>query len=151
MPAVPPRHALPRDVIVDALWPDTDVDAARNNLHQVVHAARRAIETVGIAGADALAWNDTLLVLGRHCRVVTDVEQLDAAAKVLLQEGDVVGLAELLEAPPSTCFPRMPTSPGHSSMSSHIGNGATSSSCMSWSSTSTTTIPNSPSRCSLPL
>src|SRR4051794_34709329 len=98
MLAVQPGHALPRDVIVDALWPDTDVDAARNNLHQVVHAARRAIETVGIAGADALAWNDTLLVLGRHCRVVTDVEQLDTAAKVLLREGDVVGLAELLEA-----------------------------------------------------
>lgn len=98
MLAVQPGHALPRDVIVDALWPDTDVDAARNNLHQVVHAARRAIETVGIAGGDALAWNDTLLVLGRHCRVVTDVEQLDAAAKTMLQNGDVVGLAELLEA-----------------------------------------------------
>jgi len=98
MLALQPGHALPRDVVVDALWPDSDMDAARNNLHQVVHAARRAIETVGIAGADALAWNDSLLVLGRNCRVVTDVEQLDAAATELLQDGDVFGLARLLEA-----------------------------------------------------
>ena len=105
MLALQPGHALPRDVVVDALWPDTDVDAARNNLHQVVHAARRAIETAGIAGSDALGWNDSMLVLGHHCAVVTDVERLDAAAKTLLQEGDVLGLAELLQAAAAELLP----------------------------------------------
>src|SRR3954447_16082435 len=52
--AVEPSHTLHRDQVTDALWPGLDADASRNNLHQVVHAARRALSTLGVDGAAAL-------------------------------------------------------------------------------------------------
>src|SRR4051794_23741310 len=41
--ALAPGHHLHRDVVLDALWPHQDPAAATNNLHQALHAARRAL------------------------------------------------------------------------------------------------------------
>src|SRR5436190_5723637 len=41
--ALAPGHRLHRDAVVDVLWPDQDPAAATNNLHQAMHAARRAL------------------------------------------------------------------------------------------------------------
>ena len=65
MLALEPAHGCRATSVVDALWPDADVDAARNNLHQVVHAARRALATVGVDGAAALACVTTRASSGR--------------------------------------------------------------------------------------
>ena len=46
--ALAPERRLHRERLAELLWPDRDADAAANNLHQALHAARRAI------GADAL-------------------------------------------------------------------------------------------------
>ena len=51
--ALEPAHRLHRDQLADQLWPNLDADAARNNLHQALHAARRALSTVGVKGAAA--------------------------------------------------------------------------------------------------
>ena len=79
--ALEPAHRLHRDQLADQLWPNLDADAARNNLHQALHAARRALSTVGVEGAAALAMRDDLVVLGPDGHVVTDLEEFQAAVE----------------------------------------------------------------------
>ena len=68
--ALAPEHRLHREQLMDALWPELDPAAAANNLHQVVHVARRAL------GAEAIVLRDELLTL--HAGV--DVEDFERAA-----------------------------------------------------------------------
>ena len=42
--ALAPRHALHREVVMDHLWPNLDAEAAANNLHRTLYAARRALD-----------------------------------------------------------------------------------------------------------
>ena len=44
-------NRMHRDAVVEALWPDLAAAAGANNLHQALHAARRAL-----AEAGASAW-----------------------------------------------------------------------------------------------
>ena len=68
--ALAPERRLHRERLADLLWPDRDGDAAANNLHQALHAARRAI------GADALRLNDGVVALEAQ----VDVDAFEAAA-----------------------------------------------------------------------
>ena len=47
--ALAPERRLHRERLAELLWPDRDADAAANNLHQALHAARRAIGADGPA------------------------------------------------------------------------------------------------------
>src|SRR5947207_843577 len=38
-----PDHRLHRGQIIDVLWPELDPEAGTNNLHKVLHIARRAL------------------------------------------------------------------------------------------------------------
>lgn len=69
--ALAPGHRLHREQLMDALWPDLDPAAAANNLHQVVHVARRAI------GADAIELREELLTLSAS----VDVDDFEHAAE----------------------------------------------------------------------
>src|SRR5919199_2800383 len=42
--ALAPGHRLPRDQVLDLLWPDFEPEAATNNLYRALHAARRALD-----------------------------------------------------------------------------------------------------------
>ncbi|HEY1370766.1 MAG TPA: tetratricopeptide repeat protein [Gaiellaceae bacterium] len=55
--ALAPGRRLHREQAMDALWQDRDPAAAANNLHQVVHAARRAL------GPDSIVVRDELVRL----------------------------------------------------------------------------------------
>ncbi|HSS56638.1 MAG TPA: BTAD domain-containing putative transcriptional regulator, partial [Solirubrobacteraceae bacterium] len=68
--ALAPERRLHRERLADLLWPDRDGEAAANNLHQALHAARRAI------GADALRLNDGVVALEAE----VDVDAFEAAA-----------------------------------------------------------------------
>jgi predicted ATPase/DNA-binding SARP family transcriptional activator len=68
--ALAPDRRLHRERLADLLWPDRDGDAAANNLHQALHAARRAI------GADALRLADGIVALEAE----VDVDAFEAAA-----------------------------------------------------------------------
>ncbi len=49
-----PDHQLHREWVMDMLWPALEPAAAANNLHKVVHLARRGLAEVG--GAEAASW-----------------------------------------------------------------------------------------------
>ena len=69
--ALAPGHRLHREQLLDALWPELDPVAAANNLHQVVHVARRAL------GADAIETREELLTLVAS----VDVDDFERAAE----------------------------------------------------------------------
>ncbi|HWG08612.1 MAG TPA: hypothetical protein VN672_06350 [Solirubrobacteraceae bacterium] len=75
--ALAPSHRLHREQLMEALWPELDPEAGANNLHQVVHVARRAL------GADAIVLREELLTL---CASV-DVEDFERAAEQARRAG----------------------------------------------------------------
>jgi predicted ATPase/DNA-binding SARP family transcriptional activator len=82
--ALAPGRRVHRDVVAELLWPDRDAAAAANNLHQALHAARRALADHG-----ALALVDDVLALRPDAWV--DVEAFEAAAAA----GDLDGALAL--------------------------------------------------------
>ncbi len=73
--ALSPDHRLHRDQVLDALWPNSDLTAAANNLHQTLFTSRKIFEAAGVS---ALILQDSLLSLGDGLSV--DVEQFETAA-----------------------------------------------------------------------
>jgi DNA-binding SARP family transcriptional activator len=43
--ALASRHCLPKEQIMDLLWPEAEIDAARNNLRQTLHLARQLFKS----------------------------------------------------------------------------------------------------------
>jgi predicted ATPase/DNA-binding SARP family transcriptional activator len=73
--ALAPGRRVHRDVVTELLWPDRDATAAANNLHQALHAARRAL-----ADPAALTLADDVLSLTPDAWVDVDAFE-DAAAR----------------------------------------------------------------------
>jgi DNA-binding SARP family transcriptional activator len=51
--ALAPGHHLHREQVMDALWPGLEPGFAANNLHQILHAARRAFEPSALSSGSA--------------------------------------------------------------------------------------------------
>src|SRR3712207_2601045 len=60
--ALAPGHALHREQVMEVLWPDLGMRRASNNLHQVLHAARRALVPSALASRSAGASSSYLLL-----------------------------------------------------------------------------------------
>src|SRR4051794_17431792 len=71
--ALSPGRRVHRDVVAELLWADRTASAAANNLHQALHAARRAL-----GDPAALTLSDDVLALTPGAWV--DVEAFEAAA-----------------------------------------------------------------------
>ncbi|MFI6449229.1 tetratricopeptide repeat protein [Kitasatospora sp. NPDC050543] len=84
--AMTPGHRLHRDRLYDLLWPGLDPAAAANNLHQALHAVRRALATVGAPG-DVVALRDDVVVLGPDGGVLVDVDELEDAVRRAAADG----------------------------------------------------------------
>ena len=74
--ALVPKHRLPRERVMDLLWPDSGRRAASNNLRQTLHAARKAL---GVAESRHLASEDESLVLCPESDLWVDVETFEEA------------------------------------------------------------------------
>src|SRR4051812_6821124 len=83
--ALAPDRRLHRDVVIEALWPDRDAAAAANNLHQALHAARRAL-------GDPAAISLTAGVVALGGGVEVDVDALEVAAAGALATGSAAAL-----------------------------------------------------------
>ncbi|MEU5592978.1 BTAD domain-containing putative transcriptional regulator [Streptomyces sp. NPDC020298] len=75
-----PGHRLHRERLYDLLWPDLDRTAVSNNLHQVLHAVRRALAATGAPG-DVVVLRDDMVLLGPDGGVRTDLDELDEAVR----------------------------------------------------------------------
>ncbi len=77
--ALAPQHQMHREHIVDLLWPDLEPEAASNNLHQVLHVARRALAPDAPGASGILQLRDELLTLCPRPSPWIDVEAFEAA------------------------------------------------------------------------
>ena len=81
--ALAPGHRMHRDAVLEMLWPDADPGAATNNLHQTVHAARRAL------GPTRIALRDDVLHLCPDDALTVDVDAFEQSAAEARASRDV--------------------------------------------------------------
>jgi predicted ATPase/DNA-binding SARP family transcriptional activator len=86
--ALAPDQRLHADQLTDLLWRDRDPASARNNLHQAIYAARRAIGSIGIDGRRYLELQDDVLALAPHAPVQIDVAEFERAATRAREQRD---------------------------------------------------------------
>ena len=79
--ALAPGGVLHRDRAVDVLWPEHDPESAANNLHQALHAARRAL-----GDPAALELRDGAIALAGEVEV--DARAFESAAVAARDAGD---------------------------------------------------------------
>ena len=80
-------HRAHRDVLAGVLWPGLDPAAAANNLHQALHAARRALASDRSPSADALPLRDDIVILWPDGDLIVDADVFAAAAQRALRSG----------------------------------------------------------------
>ncbi|HLJ68518.1 MAG TPA: tetratricopeptide repeat protein [Chloroflexota bacterium] len=76
--ALAPAHRLPRDSVIDQLWPDLDPGPASNNLHQTLHGLRRALSTPD--GSPRVRLQHGIIELALPGPLLVDVAEFEAAA-----------------------------------------------------------------------
>lgn len=81
--ALRPGRRLPREQVIDLLWPDLLLDQAAPRLHKAAHFARQAL---GLP--DALVLSGDAVALLPHADVVVDVEVFDRAVAAHVPGGD---------------------------------------------------------------
>ena len=86
--ALAPDHQLHREQVLELLWPDHEPEAAANNLHQALHAARRILEPASTNSPHYLQFRDEVLSLCPDAPLWTDVEAFEAAAAQARQAQD---------------------------------------------------------------
>ena len=88
--ALAPGHQLGREQIADILWPDLAPDAAANNFHRTLHAARRALggDHEG-RGAGSLQIQSGLVALRPSGPLWVDVAAFESAAATARHSGDL--------------------------------------------------------------
>jgi predicted ATPase/DNA-binding SARP family transcriptional activator len=82
-------HRAHRDVLAGVLWPGLDPVAAANNLHQAMHAARRALASDRAPSPDALCLRDDIVILWPDGDLIVDADEFAAAAQRALRSGSV--------------------------------------------------------------
>src|SRR5829696_1989825 len=70
--ALAPGHRMPRDEVLELLWPHLAADAAASNLHKAASYARRALGDRG-----AVVLRSGLVELAPAAEVITDVERFE--------------------------------------------------------------------------
>ncbi|MDQ2741746.1 MAG: AAA family ATPase [Chloroflexota bacterium] len=92
-------HRLHREQILDALWPDAELESALNSFGKALHAARHALESDPSAKdvSNYLDLSDDVLALNMD-RVWIDIDHFEALSKDALGSGDVEELDAALSA-----------------------------------------------------
>ncbi len=78
--ALAPERRLHAEQAAELLWPDRDPDSARNNLHQAIFAARRALDSIGADGRRCLELHEEVITLCPHDPVRIDAVAFGEAA-----------------------------------------------------------------------
>lgn len=96
--ALQPHHQLHREQLMEVLWPNAEPEAAANNLHKVIHQARRALEPALASAADShfILTQGQRVLLRSPGRLVIDSEDFDRLATDAVKNGDVNAHEEAL-------------------------------------------------------
>jgi predicted ATPase/DNA-binding SARP family transcriptional activator len=78
--ALAPERRLHADRAAELLWAGRDPASARNNLHQAIFAARRALDSAGLDGRDRLELHEDVIALCPDDPVRIDVLAFEEAA-----------------------------------------------------------------------
>ena len=94
--ALAPGHRLHREQVIAVLWPDRAPEAAANNLHQVLHVARRQLDG-GAGGRRCLRLEHDVLSLCAEEELWIDAEAFRREAMTALRTQDPERAASALE------------------------------------------------------
>ena len=86
--ALAPERRLHADQAAELLWAGRDPDSARNNLHQAIFAARRALDSIGLEGSRYLELREELILLGPEDPVWIDAITFEELAAVARERGE---------------------------------------------------------------
>lgn len=87
--ALTPQHRLHREQVMEAFWPDLDVDLAAANFRKAIHFARKAL---GVH--DIITVSKEIVGLSPEIELDIDVEQFETAAKAALSRADPIACAQ---------------------------------------------------------
>ena len=103
--ALAPHHRLHREQAMEALWPDLSPRSAANNLHQTLHAARRALEP-DTRGFRYLILRGETLFLCPDGELRVDVDAFGEAAAEARRSGDLAAYRTALRLYAGDLLPR---------------------------------------------
>lgn len=89
--ALAPNRRLTTEHVMDVLWPDLSVEAARANLHKTATLARQAM-----GSKEAVVLRGDAVSLWPSVNVRIDVNEFDAAARRALSSGETNACAEVV-------------------------------------------------------
>jgi predicted ATPase len=96
--ALAPERRLHAEQAAELLWPERDPDSARNNLHQAIFAARRALDSVGADGRGCLELHEEVIALCRHDPVEVDFVGFETAAATARELNTLAAYRAALDA-----------------------------------------------------
>jgi predicted ATPase/DNA-binding SARP family transcriptional activator len=96
--ALAPERRFHADQAAELLWADRDPASARNNLHQAIFAARRALDSVGLEGRRCLELSEDVIALCPSDPIRIDVVDFEAAAVRARAERDPAAYREALDS-----------------------------------------------------
>lgn len=88
--ALSPGQRRHREQVLDALWPEHDLDAGLNNLHRTLHVARRVLTPDLVPGAPSpfLRFRGEVLCLDERGEAWVDVDAFTAALTAAARQPD---------------------------------------------------------------
>jgi predicted ATPase len=95
--ALVPEHRLHVDQAAELLWAGRDPDSARNNLHQVIFAVRRALDSIGLDGGRYLELREELILLSPKDPVRIDVVAFEELATTAREQREPGAYRSVLE------------------------------------------------------
>jgi DNA-binding SARP family transcriptional activator len=104
--ALAPGRSLHRERVIDALWPDLDVDEAAPRLHKAAHYARRSL-----GGGASIVLGGDRVALFPDARVDIDAEAFRQVAESALAAGDPNAAGRAADRYPGELLPEDPYEP----------------------------------------
>ncbi len=96
--ALAPERRLHADRASELLWAGRERASARNNLHQAIFAARRALDSAGLEGRDRLELHEDVIALCPDDPVRIDVLAFEEAAATARVQRDPAAYRDALDS-----------------------------------------------------
>ena len=103
--ALAPERRLHADWVTELLWAGRNDRSGRNNLHQAIFAARRALDSAGLEGRECLELREDVISLCPDGPVRIDVLAFEEAAATAREGRDPVAYRDALDSYDSELLP----------------------------------------------